>query len=66
MVLHDLGAACRSADHLVALLDGAVVAQGPPSAVVDPALVRRLYGVESVIVPDPTRGTPMVCPVVAR
>jgi iron complex transport system ATP-binding protein len=66
MVLHDLGAACRSADNLVALVDGAVVAQGPPSEVVDPELVRRLYGVDSVIVPDPTHGTPMVCPVLAR
>jgi iron complex transport system ATP-binding protein len=63
MVLHDLSSACRSADHLVALVDGKVVAQGPPREVVDPALVRTLYGVESVVVPDPTHGTPIVCPV---
>jgi iron complex transport system ATP-binding protein len=63
LVLHDLSSACRVADHLVALVDGQVVAAGAPGAVVNPGLVRRLYGVESVVVPDPTHGTPVVCPV---
>src|SRR5690606_3468472 len=31
-VLHDLNLACRYATHLVAMKDGAVVAEGPPAA----------------------------------
>ena len=63
LVLHDLAVACRHADHLVALKDGRLVAAGPPAEVVSAELVRELYGVEAVIVPDPVSGTPMVSPV---
>jgi len=62
LVLHDLSTACRSADHLVAMLDGRVVAQGRPAAVVTPELVRELYGVEAVVLTDPVTGTPVLCP----
>ncbi|MEV0693952.1 ABC transporter ATP-binding protein [Streptomyces sp. NPDC050388] len=62
LVLHDLTTACRYADHMIALKDGAVVAQGAPSAIVSPALVRELYGVESAILTDPVHGTPVICP----
>ncbi|MER5842980.1 MULTISPECIES: ABC transporter ATP-binding protein [Streptomyces] len=62
LVLHDLTTACRYADHMIALKDGAIVAQGPPSAIVSPELVRELYGVESAILTDPVHGTPVVCP----
>ena len=63
LVLHDLSTACRHADHLVAMREGRVVAEGPPADVVTPGLVRELYGVESVVLRDPTSGTPVVCPV---
>ena len=43
MVLHDLASACRYADHLIAMRDGQIVAQGAPADVVTPALVRALY-----------------------
>jgi iron complex transport system ATP-binding protein len=62
LVLHDLTTACRYADHMIALKDGAVVAQGAPSAIVSPDLVRELYGVESSILTDPVHGTPVICP----
>jgi iron complex transport system ATP-binding protein len=63
LVLHDLSTACRHADHLVAMRDGLVVAEGAPAQVVSPQLVRDLYGVEAVVLTDPTAGTPVVCPV---
>ena len=63
LVLHDLSTACRHADHLVAMVDGRVVAEGTPAAVVTPELVRLLYGVEAVVTADPVAGTPLVCPV---
>ena len=63
LVLHDLSTACRHADHLVAMCEGRVVAEGPPADVVTTDLVRELYGVEAVVLRDPTSGTPVVCPV---
>ena len=63
LVLHDLSTACRHADHLVAMCDGRVVAEGPPAEVVTPELVRELYGVEAAVLVDPTAGTPVVCPI---
>jgi iron complex transport system ATP-binding protein len=63
LVLHDLSTACRHADHLVAMHAGRVVAEGPPADVVTAELVREVYGVEAVVLRDPTAGTPVVCPV---
>lgn len=62
VVLHDLLQATRNCDHLVALADGRVVAEGPPEAVLTPAIVRRVFGVEATIVPDPCTGRPLVIP----
>ncbi|AUG79144.1 iron complex transport system ATP-binding protein [Kitasatospora sp. MMS16-BH015] len=61
-VLHDLNQAARYADHLVALKAGRVVAQGRPGEVVTAELVRDVFGLESVVVPDPVTGTPLVVP----
>jgi iron complex transport system ATP-binding protein len=62
-VPHDLSTACRHADHLVAMLDGRIVAEGVPNDVVTPELVRGLYGVEAAVLTDPVTGTPVACPV---
>lgn len=62
MVLHELALACRYAHHLVALRDGCVVASGPPGDVVDAALVRDVFGIDALVLPDPVTGTPTVAP----
>lgn len=61
-VLHDLNQAARYADHLVTMRDGRVVARGRPVEVVTAELVREVFGLESVIVPDPVTGSPLVVP----
>ncbi|MCZ2526920.1 ABC transporter ATP-binding protein [Streptomyces sp. HB2AG] len=61
-VLHDLNQAARYADHLVAMRGGRIVAEGPPGDVVTAELVREVFGLESVVVPDPVTGGPMVVP----
>ncbi|MFT4215641.1 MAG: ABC transporter ATP-binding protein [Micropruina sp.] len=61
-VLHDLNHACRYADHLIAMVDGRVVASGPPTTVVTPELVAEVFGLACTIIPDPVTGTPMVVP----
>lgn len=65
-VLHDLNHACRYATHLIAMRDGAVVAQGPPAEIVDADLVRRVFGLECIVIPDPLSGTPLVIPATRR
>ena len=60
MVLHDLSAAARYADVLVAMREGRVVAAGPPQEIVDADLVRRLYDIEADVLPAPGSGAPVV------
>lgn len=66
LVLHDLNLACRYADHLVAMRDGAIVAEGSPADVVTEGLVADVFGLHARICPDPVTGTPMVIPIPAR
>jgi len=61
-VLHDLNQACRYATHLVAMRDGAIVAQGAPAEIVDAELVERVFGLACRVVEDPEAGTPLVVP----
>ena len=63
MVLHDLNQACRYAGQLIAMREGQVVAEGTPAAIMDEALVRRVFGLEARIIPDPVTGTPLVVPI---
>ena len=60
MVVHDLPSACRYADHLVAMRDGRIVAEGPPRDIVTTELVEALYGVRCTLIADPYSGTPLI------
>jgi len=62
VVLHDLNLACRFADHVIAMHDGQILAEGPPAEVVTASMVERVFGMQCVIVPDPVAGTPLVVP----
>ncbi|MFE9296786.1 ABC transporter ATP-binding protein [Streptomyces niveus] len=62
IVLHDLNQAARYADHLVAMKSGRIVAEGHPREIVTAELVREVFGLESVVVPDPVTGSPLVVP----
>ncbi|MFF7064265.1 ATP-binding cassette domain-containing protein [Pseudomonas sp. NPDC008258] len=61
-VLHDLNQACRYASHLVAMRDGAIVAQGAPAEIFTEALVQRVFGLSGLVIEDPVSGTPMLVP----
>lgn len=63
MVLHDLNQACRYADHLVAVLQGRIFAQGVPFQVMTEEMVYQVFGLECRIVADPVAGTPLCIPV---
>ncbi|WP_338695036.1 ABC transporter ATP-binding protein [Streptomyces sp. Q6] len=61
-VLHDLNHAARYATHLIALRDGAVIAEGAPKDIVTAELVERLFGMKCQVIDDPETGTPLVVP----
>jgi iron complex transport system ATP-binding protein len=44
MVLHEVNHAAAWADHIVAMQDGRIVAQGPPTQVFTPKVLEPLYG----------------------
>ncbi|MCX5415690.1 ABC transporter ATP-binding protein [Streptomyces sp. NBC_00059] len=62
MVQHDLVAASRYADLLVAMKDGRVVARGKPDETVDETLVKELYGLDADILRAPGDAAPVVVP----
>ena len=66
LVLHDLNLACRYAHHLVAMKEGAVVAEGTPAEVITADLVADVFGLRCAVIDDPLTGTPLVLPVPAR
>ncbi|MGW2288044.1 ABC transporter ATP-binding protein [Streptomyces phaeochromogenes] len=61
-VLHDLNHAARYGTHLIAMKDGAVVAEGTPDQVVTAELVEEVFGLRCLVVPDPVAGSPQVVP----
>jgi iron complex transport system ATP-binding protein len=63
MVLHDLNLAARYSDHMVAMCDGEVVAEGTPREVLVPPLLRSTFRLEARVVDDPVTGRPLVVPV---
>jgi iron complex transport system ATP-binding protein len=65
-VLHDLNLACRYAHHLVAMRDGAIVAEGAPLEIVTSELVADVFGLDARIITDPVAQTPLVIPIGSR
>ena len=65
-VLHDLNHAARYATHLVAMRDGAIVAQGDPREVITEELVEAVYDLPCRVITDPVSGTPLVLPLGGR
>ncbi|MGV8308118.1 Fe(3+) dicitrate ABC transporter ATP-binding protein FecE, partial [Pseudomonas aeruginosa] len=56
-VLHDLNQACRYASHLIAMRDGAILAEGAPAHIFTERLVEEVFGLRSLIIADPVSGT---------
>lgn len=61
-VLHELNMACRYADHLIAMREGRIIAQGAPTEIVTEELVTEVFGMSCSVIEDPASGTPMVVP----
>lgn len=61
-VLHDVNQAAAHADHLIAMRDGVIVAEGAPRALMTEDTVERVYGLRSRVIHDPDTGAPIVLP----
>jgi iron complex transport system ATP-binding protein len=62
IVMHDINQACRYANNVVVLRDGAIYQQGDPAQVISTEMLRDVFEIECRIVPDPETGTPMCVP----
>ena len=59
-MLHDLNQACRYADEIIAMKNGAIIAQGPPEAIITSELVHEVFGIDCTVIDDPVTGAPMI------
>ncbi|MEW2504125.1 ABC transporter ATP-binding protein [Amycolatopsis sp. NPDC047767] len=63
IVLHDLNLAARYGDHLIAMKNGSIAAEGAPGEILTAELVEDVFGMPCRIIADPVSGTPMVVPI---
>lgn len=63
IVMHDLNLACRYADHLVAMADGAIAAEGTPHEVITVENLRTVFSMNATVIDDPVSRTPTVIPI---
>ncbi len=61
-VLHELNLAFRYADHLIAMRDGSIVAEGAPSEIVTESLMQEVFGLRAMVMADPISARPMIVP----
>lgn len=62
MVLHDINLSSKYADYIFATKNGQLIKEGTPAEIITPANIRDIYGIESVVVPDPLSGSPFIIP----
>jgi iron complex transport system ATP-binding protein len=62
MVLHDINLSARYADHIYALRNGELIAEGEPADVITSPLVKHIFGLDCIVIEDPITGSPLVVP----
>jgi iron complex transport system ATP-binding protein len=60
MVTHDINLAARYATRIVVMAHGKIEADGTPESVITASLLKRVYGIDAVIVPHPMDHKPVV------
>ncbi|MEN4801853.1 Fe3+-hydroxamate ABC transporter ATP-binding protein FhuC [Pantoea agglomerans] len=58
-VLHDINMVARYCDHLVALRQGAMIAEGDAEAIMQAEVLGAIYGIPMGILPHPQGGAPV-------
>lgn len=62
MVIHELNMAARYADHLIAMREGEIRAEGAPEETFTQEMLREVFGIDAEILPDPRTGRPTCIP----
>lgn len=62
MVLHDLNLAARYADHLIAMKEGKIMAEGDSHQIVSANVLQQVFGIEAHIFTDPDTHKPWFIP----
>lgn len=62
LVLHDINNAAQVSDHVVAMRDGRIVADGPPVTVLAPELLEQVFGIACDVVRHPQTNLPVSVP----
>jgi iron complex transport system ATP-binding protein len=60
MVLHDLNLAAAFSDRLILMNQGQVDCQGSPAEILQPEIIKRVYGVDVDLIQAPGNGRPYV------
>lgn len=63
MVLHDINLSARYADHIFAMKDGQLIADGAPKEVITVENIKETFDIDSVVIEDPVSNTPLMVPV---
>ena len=61
-VLHDIAQAARYASGLIVMNNGGIHTAGAPSDIVEHSMIHDVYGIRTLIYPDPVTGTASVSP----
>lgn len=63
VVLHDINMAARFCDEIIALHSGKLLVRGTPDEILQPEILKRIYGVEMQVMKSPTARWPVAMPV---
>lgn len=63
MVLHDINLSARYGDHIFAMKNGELLAQGSPGEVITPQIIKEIFDINSMIIDDPVSHTPLMVPI---
>lgn len=55
-IMHDINLAIQYADHVYFMKDGKLFAEGEPEKVVTEELIRNVFSVDTLLIPDPATG----------
>jgi len=62
IVLHDINLASRYADHIIAIKQGTVYAQGTPKEIINEKLIKDVFSIDSKIITCPIFNSPLCIP----
>ncbi|MDR0525869.1 MAG: ABC transporter ATP-binding protein [Spirochaetaceae bacterium] len=62
MVLHDINLAARYGDYIFALKKGALITEGPPEKAITKEIIREVFNLDCLVIPDPVYGSPLIIP----